>query len=226
MGTLRRQRHARPTAPIRNGAMRNMGNTDKFDQIAGQYDSPQRLHIAKVSADAIREVAVDAGKKKAIDFGCGTGLVGLDLLDKFDSVLFLDSSPNMIEQVRRKLADGGIENADTLCFDLETNERAELRADYIFMAQVLLHIPDVELVLSRLYESLNPGGHTIIVDFNRNENITSDLVHPGFDQAALRELMTKIGYEAVRSKTIYEGSNLFMGRDASLFVLDARKPLS
>jgi ubiquinone/menaquinone biosynthesis C-methylase UbiE len=203
-----------------------MGNTDKFDQIAGQYDSPQRVHIAKVSADAIREYAVDATNQKAIDFGCGTGLVGMHLLDTFESVLFLDAAPNMIEQVRRKIADEGIENADTLCFDFETNEREDLRADYIFMAQVLLHIPDVESILSKLHEILRPGGHTIIVDFNRNEEITSDLVHPGFDQAELGELMTKIGYEAVRSKTIYAGSNLFMGRDASMFVLDARRPLS
>jgi len=200
-----------------------MGNTDKFDRIAGQYDSPQRIHIANISADAIREYAADAAKKRAIDFGCGTGLVGMKLLGSFESVLFLDSSPNMIEQVRRKLADEGIENADTLCFDVETDDRPELRADYMFMAQVLLHIPDVEGVLSKLYETMHPGGRMIIVDFNRNEEIDSDLVHPGFDQAALRGLMAKIGYEQIRSKTIYRGSNLFMGRDASMFVLDARK---
>ncbi|HZG79083.1 MAG TPA: hypothetical protein VEZ72_24735 [Paenibacillus sp.] len=57
----------------------------------------------------------------------------------------------------------------------------------------------------------------------RNEEIVSDPVHPGFDQAALREFMAKIGYERIRSKTIYRGSNLFMGRDASMLVLDARK---
>ena len=203
-----------------------MGNTDKFDQIAGQYDSPQRIHIANIAADAIRAYAVDATKKSAIDFGCGTGLVGMNLLDCFESVLFLDASPNMIEQVRRKLAAEGVERADALCFDLETSERSELRADCIFMAQVLLHIRDVKMMLTKLHDMLHPGGQLIVVDFNRNEDIDSDLVHPGFEQAELGELMRNIGYEAVRSKTVYAGSNLFMGRDASLFVLEARKPLS
>jgi 16S rRNA G1207 methylase RsmC len=33
--------------------------------------------MAKASSDAIRNYLVDAKSKKAIDFGCGTGLVGI-----------------------------------------------------------------------------------------------------------------------------------------------------
>lgn len=32
-----------------------MGNTDKFEMIANIYDTPERVQIAKVSSDAIRE---------------------------------------------------------------------------------------------------------------------------------------------------------------------------
>ncbi len=54
-----------------------MGNTNKFEMIADVYDTPERVHIAKVSSDAIRDYLVDAKNKHAIDFGCGTGLVGV-----------------------------------------------------------------------------------------------------------------------------------------------------
>lgn len=94
-----------------------MGNTDKFEMIVQMYDTPERIHIAKVSSDAIREYLVDAKSKSAIDFGCGTGLVGLNLLDDFHSMLFLDTSPNMIDQIKHKISDSHIQNADTLCFD-------------------------------------------------------------------------------------------------------------
>lgn len=50
-----------------------MANTDKFEMIANGYDTPERIQIAKVSADAIRSYLVDATSKSAIDFGCGTG---------------------------------------------------------------------------------------------------------------------------------------------------------
>lgn len=200
-----------------------MGNTDKFEMIANRYDTVERIQIAKVSSDAIGEYLVDAKSKKAIDFGCGTGLVGMNLLNDFNSMLFMDTSQNMISQVNQKISKFNIKNVDTLCFDLEKEDQWDLHADYIFMAQVLLHINDVELVLSRLYDVLNPGGHLLIVDFNKNEEIVSDMVHNGFDQAKLADIMTKIGYRDIQSKTFYTGNKIFMGYDASMFILDSQK---
>lgn len=200
-----------------------MGNTDKFEMIATIYDTAERVQIAKVSADAVREYLVDAKSKSAIDFGCGTGLVGMSLVNDFNSVLFLDASQNMINQIKQKIADFNIRNADTLCFDFEKESRSDLHADYIFMAQVLLHINDVGLVLSKLFDVLNAGGHLLIVDFDKNEKIASDMVHNGFDQVKLTGIMAKIGYRDIQSKTFYSGSKIFMGHDASMFILDSQK---
>ena len=200
-----------------------VGNTDKFEMIANIYDTSERVQIAKVSSDAIREYLVDAKSKTAIDFGCGTGLVGMNLLNDFNSILFVDTSQNMIDKIKQKITDFNIQNVDTLCFDFETTTLSNLHADYIFMAQVLLHIDDVELVLSRLFDVLNLGGHLLIVDFNKNEEIVSDMVHNGFDQEKLIDLMSKIGYKKIQSKTFYTGSKIFMGHDASLFILDSQK---
>ncbi len=200
-----------------------MANTDKFEMIAGTYDTPERIRIAEASAEAIREYLADAKSKSAIDFGCGTGLVGMNLLDEFRSMLFLDTSPGMIDQIKRKIAELDIRNADTLCFDFEQEALAGLHADYIFMAQVLLHIPDVQPVLARLYEVLNDGGHLLIVDFDKNDKVSSELVHNGFNQDELADLMTAIGFKDIRSRTFYTGERVFMGQDASMFVLDSRK---
>ncbi|MEO3946021.1 class I SAM-dependent methyltransferase [Gorillibacterium sp. CAU 1737] len=200
-----------------------MGNTDQFDRIAERYDTPERIHVAKVSADAIRKYLVDAKTKHAIDFGCGTGLVGLDLATEFASVLFLDTSPNMIEQIKQKIADLSISNADTLCFDFEKESLPELHVDYIFMVQVLLHIPDIQPVLTRLFDVLKEGGHLLIVDFDKNDNIASDLVHNGFHQLELAGTLQEIGYQDIRSEVFYSADNLFMGQEASMFILDCRK---
>lgn len=200
-----------------------MGNTDKFEMIASRYDTSERIQIAKVSSDAIREYLVDTNSKNAIDFGCGTGLVGMNLLNDFNSMLFLDTSQNMINQINQKISDFNIQNVDTLCFDFEKEDLSDLLADYIFMAQVLLHINDVEFVLSRLFDVLKEGGHLLIIDFNKNEKVVSDIVHNGFNQAELTDIMTKIGYRNIQSRTFYKGSKIFMGQDASMFILDAQK---
>lgn len=200
-----------------------MGNTDKFEMIANIYDTPERIQIAKVSSDAIRNYLVDTKSKNAIDFGCGTGLVGMNLLNEFHSMLFLDTSQNMINQMKQKITDFNIQNVDTLCFDFEKESLSNLKADYIFMAQVLLHIHDVEMILSRLFDVLNEGGHLLIVDFNKNENIASDIVHNGFNPGELSDVMAKIGYTDIQFDTFYTGSKIFMGQDASMFILDSRK---
>lgn len=200
-----------------------MGNTDKFEMIANIYDTPERIQIAKVSADAIREYVVDGSRKNAIDFGCGTGLVGMNLLNEFNSMLFLDTSQNMIDQIKQKISELNIQNVDTLCFDFEKEGLSDLHTDYIVMVQVLLHISDVELILSRLFDVLNEGGHLIIVDFDKNEKVISDIVHNGFNQDKLTDMMTKIGYRNIQSRIFYNGSKVFMGQDASMFILDAQK---
>lgn len=201
----------------------SVGNIDKFEMIAKSYDTPERIRMAKISSDAIREYIVDAKSKKAADFGCGTGLVGLNLLNEFHSMLFLDASPNMISQIKQKTFDLHIQHADTLCINVEKDRLPDLGMDYIFMAQVLLHINDVELVLSKLYDALNEGGHLLIVDFNKNENVVSNVVHNGFSQAELADRMRSIGYKDIQSKTFFTGRKLFMGHDASMFILSSSK---
>ena len=200
-----------------------MGNTDKFDSVANSYDNPERTRIAMVASDAIKEYLGDTRSKSAIDFGCGTGLVGMNLVNEFESLLFMDTSENMLDIVKKKITDVGALNARTLCFDFESSSQPDLRADYIFMAQVLLHIQDYEAVLAKLHAVLNDEGHLLIVDFNKNDKVVSELVHNGFDQEQLKALMLKIGFKDIRSKTIYSGTKLFMNQDASLFVMDAKK---
>lgn len=200
-----------------------MGNTEIFESIASKYDTSERIKIAEIASDAIREYIINGKDKSAIDFGCGTGLVGMNLLDDFRSVLFLDTSQNMLEQIKQKIAALNIRTADTLCFDFETAARADIHGDYIFMVQVLLHINDIQPVLSRLYDALNPEGHLLIVDFDKNEEVVSDKVHNGFVQEELIRLMTQIGFKEVKSKTFYTGDKIFMNKTASLFILDSKK---
>ncbi|GLC81647.1 class I SAM-dependent methyltransferase [Lacrimispora brassicae] len=200
-----------------------MGNTDKFEMIADKYDTSERIQIAKVSSNAILEYVVDGKNKSAIDFGCGTGLVGMNLLDDFKSILFLDTSQNMIHQIEQKISGSHIQNAATLCFDFEKDSLGDLHSDYIFMVQVLLHIKDYKSVLEKLYDVLNPGGHLIIIDFNKNHEIVSYMVHNGFDQKELTTILSEIGYKNIWSRTFHKGSKIFMGHDADLFILDSQK---
>ncbi len=200
-----------------------MGNIDKFDIAASRYDTAERIETAHIIADRIRRIVADGRGKKAIDYGCGTGLVGLRLLDVFDSVLFVDASANMIEQLRAKLKNMDANNADTLCCDFMAGCPQGLSADVILVVQVLLHEKDTAALLTRLKSVLPSGGQLIIVDFDKNDRIVSDEVHNGFVQQELKSMLSALGFSHVRSETFYHGEKMFMGQDATLSVLEGVK---
>lgn len=203
-----------------------MGNKDIFDAISNSYDTPERISLADISADAIRSYLIDTHDKTAIDFGCGTGLIGINLFREFKSILFLDSSDKMIDVVKDKIARLKISNSTAMCYDLESDDIPDIKVDYIFMAQVLLHIKDYADILSKLRKMLNNNGHLIITDFDKNDMVVSDLVHNGFEQNELKELLRRLGFNNIQSKTIYNGEGIFMGKDASLLIMDAQIVLS
>lgn len=200
-----------------------MGNIELFNVMAAQYDTEERGQIAKRIAAAVRACVAHGPDKTAIDYGCGTGLVGLELLSDFQSILFVDASQNMVKQVKQKLKALPQPNAAVLCCDLMEEAPPELHADYIILAQTLLHIQDTGRLLSRLYGILNQGGHLLVIDFDKNDAVVSDKVHNGFLQEELILLARETGFVKAEAETFYHGKNMFMNQDASLFILDAEK---
>ncbi|MFV0395951.1 MAG: class I SAM-dependent methyltransferase [Coprobacillaceae bacterium] len=200
-----------------------MGNIEIFDQIAKTYNTPDRIKISIACANEIRKYLVDGNNKSAIDFGCGTGLVGLPLANEFQSILFVDASKNMIQYVKEKIKENNINNAEGIAFDLEENQKEIEPVDYIIVVQVLLHIQDTDAILSKLHSLLKKDGHLIIIDFNKNDLVNSEMVHNGFEQKELKSILKKIGYQDISSDTFYQGKEIFMKQDASLFIMDARK---
>ncbi len=200
-----------------------MGNIEKFDAIANCYDTYERLQTTKIIVEKIKKYIGNKKNSVAMDFGCGTGLIGMQLIDNFSSMIFIDASYSMIEQVNEKIRENKISSAKTICYNFEEHEDINIKSDYIIIVQTLLHIKDIELILSRLFKILNNNGHLIIVDFNKNDFITSNEVHNGFDQNELGKILKNIGYDDVKSETFYFGENIFMGNDASLFILDCKK---
>lgn len=200
-----------------------MGNIEIFNSIANQYDTPDRIKIAKIAAKELRKYIINGKVKTAIDYGCGTGLVGMELMDEFNSLSFIDASSSMINIVEQKIETLRISSAKALCLDAESTGQLNLQTDYIFLVQVLLHVKDIEPFLANLYKLLNNNGHLLIVDFDYNESVVSEHVHSGFKQQQLIQILEKTGFVDLSAKTFYHGNNIFMNSNASLFVLDAAK---
>lgn len=194
-----------------------------FDQIAQRYDSPKQLELANIITKEIKTELGDTTGKTALDYGCGTGLIGLQISDEFEEMLFVNPSKEMIHVVDQKIAQMNRTNVKTVVGSFANEETLNIKADLIIVSLVLLHVPDTLDSLKSLYRALNSKGHILVVDFDKNENINHEKVHNGFSQLELKKQLEKIGFKSVSSRTFYHGQNIFMNQDASMFILNAEK---
>lgn len=193
-----------------------------FEQMAKRYDSDERKELARIVAEEVKPEVQDSRSKSLIDYGSGTGLVGLALADRVESILLVDSSQQMLEVAQAKISRGGITNAKVLLTDF-TQESPELQADIVLVSLVLLHVPDTKKILQELYNVLTEDGKLIIIDFDKNEKVTHPKVHNGFVHEELKQLLSEVGFKDIEIRNFYSGKNIFVNEDATMLISTSRK---
>jgi ubiquinone/menaquinone biosynthesis C-methylase UbiE len=203
-----------------------------FNAISDSYDNSRRTERAKAIADELRSHIVARPDTDAIEYGCGTGLVGLQLADMFRSLLLVDYSSGMLKQAERKIQDLMINNVSTLCSDFLKGVPEGLHADCIFISMALHHIKDTEGIFNIFYNILNPGGQLLVVDINSggsdfHAKYPGFSGHNGFEQEALIEQAAALGFSAIEAKTFYQSGKNVSGEwiPYSLFCLTAKRQL-
>lgn len=193
-----------------------------FEEMAKRYDTEERKALAKVIVKEVRTELDNSQGKSLIDYGSGTGLVSIEISDLVDSILLVDSSKQMLDVAEAKISQQGISNAKVQYADL-TKETPDLKADIVLMSLVLLHIPDTKKILQELFNILNKGGKLIIIDFDKNDQISHPKVHNGFSHEELKNLLSEVGFTSTNIKTYYHGERIFMNKDASMFIASSYK---
>lgn len=206
---------------------------ENFDLMAKAYDTDSRIERAKAIASEIRLHISGGDKKTAIEYGCGTGLIGLQLIDAFSDILFVDPSAGMIEQLQQKLRQLGKPVHTALRRDfLSDGVPDDLSVDYIFSSLVFHHIEDTQGILYCVYNMLSDTGHLIIVDLDTDDGSFHAKYpdfdgHNGFDKSAIVKMAENAGFVNVKAESFYYGSKTVNNKETpySLFILDAEKPL-
>ena len=106
-------------------------STNRFDTAAADWDKEQRrVDLAAAIAAGIAALPLHR-QMEAMEYGCGTGLVGLALAPRLGSLVAADSSPGMIAALSDKIAAQGITNVRPLLLDLHSGECPQ-RFDLIY----------------------------------------------------------------------------------------------
>ena len=111
--------------------------------------------------------------ERALDIGCGTGAFSRRLAERFDSVLGLDLSPQMIRLARERSR--ACPNLEFRVADVLAEALPDAHFDAIVSIATLHHLSLPE-ILPRLARALKPGGVLAVLDL--------------FETATLGEILT------------------------------------
>jgi SAM-dependent methyltransferase len=112
--------------------------------------------------------AVPEPCRKALDIGCGDGLLARRLAGRADAVTGVDISGEMIRLAREQSA--GLDNVTFVEADLLGEEQEPLRPgayDFVSAVAVIHHVPFAP-ALQAIERLLAPGGRTVVVGLARN----------------------------------------------------------
>ncbi|GMU22603.1 MAG: hypothetical protein AMXMBFR13_26880 [Phycisphaerae bacterium] len=179
-----------------------------FDDAASTWDGePRRIELMKAVGEAILREARPSHDMDVLDYGCGTGLVSLFLLPHVRSVTGADSSAGMLEVLRKKIGEGGIQNMSVMSLDLEHGPVPPQCFHMVVASMTLHHVMDIDRVLRAFYELLLPGGTLCLADLDTEPGLfhtpEAGRVHHGFDRGQLKKQLAAIGFSEVRDVTAH-----------------------
>ncbi|MDE2306425.1 MAG: class I SAM-dependent methyltransferase [Gammaproteobacteria bacterium] len=209
-------------------------NRARFDAIAAGWDeSPMRSGIATAVAAAIAEAVPLRLDWRALEYGCGTGLVGVQLLPHLGHLLATDLSPGMLAVLDQKARAAGLERIATRTLDLTQDRPPAERFDFIFTSMALHHIDDVAALLRAFAGLLVPGGWVALADLDAEDGSfhgpdSPGVAHQGFERAQIERWLEAAGFTSVRFRTAHtvEKDRDGEARQYPVFLATAQRPRS
>jgi len=201
-----------------------------FEQRAATWDDdPIKAARAHAVAEAIRREVPFRPGLRALEYGCGTGLLGFALAPFPGELTLADASEGMLDVLRGKIAATGARNMTGVRLDLIADVPPAARYDLVCLLMVLHHIPDTDAILRRFHAVLAPGGRLCIGDLDAEGGAFHGPGfdgHNGFDREALAARARAAGFTNVRFTTAYENPKKVGGatRLFPVFLMVADRP--
>lgn len=116
--------------------------------------------------DRLLALAAPRAGDHCVDLGAGTGFVALALAPLVETVLAVDISPVMTEDLGKRAAQAGLGNVTTAVADLGNFQLESASVDLIVSSYALHHLRDEgkHALVAEAARWLRPGGRIVIAD--------------------------------------------------------------
>ena len=205
---------------------------DTFEEKAKMWDSnPQIMALADQFSAELDKIVPDHSDLAILEFGCGTGLIGLRYAEKAASLDMVDTSPAMLDVLLAKDEAGASHvtvHQGTLSM-LVGHAIAPSSVDWVISNMALHHVEDIPALIGELRRLIKPGGRVTIGELETESGTfhAPDVVpHNGFDPLELSRFFSKGGFTPNKTHTfltIPRKDNDGVTRTYSAFILDAMR---
>ncbi len=169
-----------------------------FNDSAAEWDNENKIKMMAILAEKTLAKLNLNEKIDIMDFGCGTGLFGLEMADYANTLLGVDVSSGMLEVFDKKTQDD--ESVNSLLIDLE-KDSLDRKFDLIVSSMAFHHLDRPIEMIGKLKSLLNPSGRLAIVDLDKEDgtfhpdNEGMGVKHYGFSKEELSSWADKYGME-------------------------------
>jgi tRNA (cmo5U34)-methyltransferase len=203
-----------------------MTQTQRFDQEAATWDeNPRRVRLAKEVAETIARRLPLARNLKVLDFGCGTGLLTLNLQPLVGTITGADTSEGMLNVLRQKVRGQSLTNVDAFQLKPDNDYAIEGTYDLIVSSMTLHHVQDLAPLFRRFRDHLRDHGWVALADLDTEDGTfhqdNHDVFHLGFERSAFKAQLQDAGFTSLTEETAFE--NRRNGRDYPVFLITGRK---
>jgi ubiquinone/menaquinone biosynthesis C-methylase UbiE len=197
-----------------------------FDVAALNWDEePRRVKLAQEISDAIMKNLPLSADWDCLDFGCGTGLVTMQLAPSVRTITGIDSSSGMIDKLNEKILRSPYVNIRTEQCTLNDVNMPTARFHLITSAMTLHHIETPVTLFQTFRTFLLPGGWLALADLESEDGTfhedTTGVFHRGFSNYELTEMLESAGFIAVSISTAT--SVVKGGREYPVFLCIAQR---
>ncbi len=173
---------------------------DNFAHRAAEWDNPSKIEMTSIFFNALQDNILIEKTWKALEIGAGTGLVGLQVLAKLNSVVFEDTSEAMLSVLKQKLK--GTEQIEIVHGEVFEYNKSDI--DFVFSCMAFHHLPDIDAVLNHLYKITNNAATIVIGDIRTEDgsfHSFEPIAHKGFDTIELSKKFVQAGFEVISTNT-------------------------
>ena len=110
----------------------------------------------------------------SLTLGCGAGHLSFALAPLVDSMVALDPSRGMLDQVAAEAAARGLGSIETLCSGAESLPFADASVDLVATRYSAHHWTDLDAAMGEIRRVLAPGGHLLVIDLEAPADALTD----------------------------------------------------